>query len=87
AYAVQTINVPLRIGRQANPFVLSVLGWLNNATLGIARPLVVDGGSAIKPSGQAIWATQIVSTFDLIATKDALGTMFAAINPKMGGAR
>ncbi|KIJ30877.1 glycoside hydrolase family 78 protein [Sphaerobolus stellatus SS14] len=88
AYTVQTNTVPLHTGRQANPFVPSAEGWLNNATLGIAGPIIVDGAKrdrAVWPGDMGIAVpTQIVSTFDLIATKNALGTMFAAINPKTG---
>lgn len=41
AYTVQTNTVPLNTGRQV-PFVSSP-GWQNNATLGVAGPIIVDG--------------------------------------------
>ena len=41
AYTVQTNVVPLNTGRQI-PVVASP-GWANNATLGVAGPIIVDG--------------------------------------------
>ena len=41
AYTVQTNTVPLDTGRQV-PFVSSP-GWANDATLGVAGPIIVDG--------------------------------------------
>ena len=41
AYTVQTVTVPLHTGRQVS-FVSSP-GWANNATLGVAGPIIVDG--------------------------------------------
>jgi hypothetical protein len=41
AYTVQTNTVPLDTGRQV-PFVQSP-GWGNDATLGVAGPIIVDG--------------------------------------------
>lgn len=41
AYTVQTNTVPVNTGRQV-PFVSSP-GWENNATLGVAGPIIVDG--------------------------------------------
>ncbi|KAA1466954.1 glycoside hydrolase family 78 protein [Dentipellis sp. KUC8613] len=79
AYTVQTNTVPVNTGRQA-PFVSSP-GWANNATLGIAGPIIVDG--AKRDMGIAV-PTQFVSTNDLLPTKNALSTMFAAQNPTTG---
>ncbi|KAI0681905.1 Six-hairpin glycosidase-like protein [Cerioporus squamosus] len=85
AYTVQTNTVPLNTGRQI-PMVSSP-GWANNATLGVAGPIIVDG--AKRDRQEAVWPgdmgiavpTQFVSTNDLIPTRNALSTMFAAINP------
>ncbi|KAJ7197058.1 Six-hairpin glycosidase [Mycena rebaudengoi] len=86
AYTVQTNTVPLNTGRQV-PF--SPAGhWANNATLGVAGPIIVDGAKrdrAVWPGDMGIAVpTQFVSTFDLLPTRNALATMFAAINPKTG---
>ncbi|KAI0742508.1 Six-hairpin glycosidase [Daedaleopsis nitida] len=89
AYTVQTNIVPLDTGRQI-PMV-RYPGWANNATLGIAGPIIVDGAkrdrqvSAVWPGDMGIAVpTQFVSTNDLIPTRNALSTMFAAINPRTG---
>ncbi|OSD03796.1 glycoside hydrolase family 78 protein [Trametes coccinea BRFM310] len=86
AYTVQTNTVPLHTGRQV-PFVQSP-GWLNNATLGIAGPIIVDGAKrdrAVWPGDMGIAVpTQFVSTNDLLPTRNALSTMFAAIDPVTG---
>ncbi|KAI0370991.1 Six-hairpin glycosidase [Pilatotrama ljubarskyi] len=86
AYTVQTNTVPLNTGRQV-PFVQSP-GWLNNATLGVAGPIIVDGAKrdrAVWPGDMGIAVpTQFVSTNDLLPTRNALSTMFAAINPSTG---
>lgn len=86
AYTVQTGTVPLNTGRQV-PFVSSP-GWLNNATLGIAGPIIVDGAKrdrAVWPGDMGIAVpTQFVSTNDLIPTRNALSTMFAGQNPETG---
>ncbi|EJD39434.1 glycoside hydrolase family 78 protein [Auricularia subglabra TFB-10046 SS5] len=86
AYTVQTNTIPLHTGRQV-PFVRSP-GWANNATLGVAGPIIVDGAKrdrAVWPGDMGIAVpTQFVSTNDLIATKNALATMFAAMNPVTG---
>ncbi|KIJ32740.1 glycoside hydrolase family 78 protein [Sphaerobolus stellatus SS14] len=88
AYTDQTNTIPLHTGHQANSFVPSALGWLNNTTLGIAGPIIVDGAKcdrAVWPSDMGIAVpAQIVSMLDLIATKNALGTIFAATNSKIG---
>ncbi|KAF9477417.1 Six-hairpin glycosidase [Pholiota conissans] len=86
AYTVQTNTVPLNTGRMV-PF--SPPGsWANNATLGVAGPIIVDGAKrdrAVWPGDMGIAVpTQFVSTNDLIPTRNALSTMFAAINPKTG---
>ncbi|KAI0334220.1 Six-hairpin glycosidase [Cubamyces sp. BRFM 1775] len=86
AYTVQTNTVPLHTGR-AVPFVQSP-GWLNNATLGVAGPIIVDGAKrdrAVWPGDMGIAVpTQFVSTNDLLPTRNALSTMFAAIDPLTG---
>ena len=67
---------------------LSAIGWLNNATLGIAGPIIVDGAKrdrAVWPGDMGIAVpTQFVSTLDLLPTRNALSTQFSAINPKTG---
>ncbi|KIJ38223.1 glycoside hydrolase family 78 protein, partial [Sphaerobolus stellatus SS14] len=88
AYTAQTNTVPIHTGHQVDLFVPSASGWLNNATLGSAGPIIVDGAQCDR----AVWSgdmsiavpTQIVSTFDLITPKNALGTISAAINSKTG---
>jgi len=64
------------------------VGWLNNATLGVAGPIIVDGAKrdrAVWPGDMGIAVpTQFVSTYDLLPTKNALATQFSAINPKTG---
>ncbi|KAG7443761.1 Six-hairpin glycosidase [Guyanagaster necrorhizus] len=86
AYTVQTNTVPLHTGRQV-PFAAAG-SWFNNATLGVAGPIIVDGAKrdrAVWPGDMGIAVpTQFVSTFDLIPTRNALSTMFAAINPETG---
>jgi hypothetical protein len=47
-YTVQTNTVPLDTGRQI-PVVAS--GWANNATLGVAGPIIVDGAKRDR----AVW--------------------------------
>ncbi|KAJ7106845.1 glycoside hydrolase family 78 protein [Mycena crocata] len=86
AYTVQTNTVPLHTGRQV-PFQ-PVGHWANNATLGVAGPIIVDGAKrdrAVWPGDMGIAVpTQFVSTNDLMPTRNALATMFAAINPSTG---
>ncbi|KIK50530.1 glycoside hydrolase family 78 protein [Collybiopsis luxurians FD-317 M1] len=86
AYTVQTNTVPVNTGRQV-PFEPQG-HWANNATLGVASPIIVDGAKrdrAVWPGDMGIAVpTQFVSTFDLIPTRNALSTMFANINPQTG---
>ncbi|KAF7314962.1 Six-hairpin glycosidase [Mycena indigotica] len=86
AYTVQTNTVPLDTGRMV-PFE-SAGHWANNATLGVAGPIIVDGAKrdrAVWPGDMGIAVpTQFVSTNDLIPTRNAISTMFAHINPKTG---
>ncbi|KAJ3798770.1 glycoside hydrolase family 78 protein [Lentinula aff. detonsa] len=86
AYTVQTNTVPVNTGRQV-PFEPQG-HWANNATLGVAGPIIVDGAKrdrAVWPGDMGIAVpTQFVSTFDLIPTRNALSTMFANINPQTG---
>ncbi|KAK7030185.1 Six-hairpin glycosidase [Favolaschia claudopus] len=86
AYTVQTNIVPLNTGRMVP--IVPVGHWANNATLGVAGPIIVDGAKrdrAVWPGDMGIAVpTQFVSTNDLIPTRNALSTMFAAINPKTG---
>ncbi|KAJ7033596.1 Six-hairpin glycosidase [Mycena alexandri] len=86
AYTVQTNTVALNTGRQV-PFE-SQGHWANNATLGVAGPIIVDGAKrdrAVWPGDMGIAVpTQFVSTNDLLPTRNALSTMFSAIDPKTG---
>ncbi|KAJ6532653.1 Six-hairpin glycosidase [Mycena capillaripes] len=86
AYTVQTNTVALHTGRQV-PFE-SAGHWANNATLGVAGPIIVDGAKrdrAVWPGDMGIAVpTQFVSTNDLVPTRNALATMFSAINPTTG---
>ncbi|KIY62492.1 glycoside hydrolase family 78 protein [Cylindrobasidium torrendii FP15055 ss-10] len=86
AYTIQTNTVPLNTGRQV-PFA-SAGSWYNNASLGVAGPIIVDGAKrdrAVWPGDMGIAVpAQFVSTFDLIPTRNALSTMFSAINPETG---
>ncbi|KAF5378587.1 hypothetical protein D9615_007106 [Tricholomella constricta] len=86
AYTVQTNTVPLNTGRKV-PFAPAGT-WANNATLGVAGPIIVDGAKrdrAVWPGDMGIAVpAQFVSTNDLVPTRNALSTMFAAINPKTG---
>ncbi|KAF9040032.1 Six-hairpin glycosidase [Panaeolus papilionaceus] len=83
AYTVQTNTVPLNTGRQV-PFA-SRGSWANNAKLGVAGPIIVDGAKrdrAVWPGDMGIAVpAAFVSTNDLISTRNALDTMFAAISP------
>ncbi|KAH8112125.1 Six-hairpin glycosidase [Phellopilus nigrolimitatus] len=90
AYTVQTNVVPVDTGRQV-PFVSSP-GWENNATLGVAGPIIVDGAKRDRNKHHTFSAgdmgiavpTGFVSTNDLLPVRNALSTMFAAINPTTG---
>ncbi|TFK33098.1 Six-hairpin glycosidase [Crucibulum laeve] len=86
AYTVQTNTVPLNTGRKV-PFAAPGT-WANNANLGVAGPIIVDGAKrdrAVWPGDMGIAVpAQFVSTNDLIPTRNALSTMFAAINPSTG---
>ncbi|KAF9459381.1 Six-hairpin glycosidase [Collybia nuda] len=86
AYTVQTNTVAVNTGRKV-PFA-SAGTWANNANLGVAGPIIVDGAKrdrAVWPGDMGIAVpAQFVSTNDLIPTRNALSTMFAAINPKTG---
>ncbi|KAG6864815.1 hypothetical protein C0991_007001 [Blastosporella zonata] len=86
AYTVQTNTVPVNTGRDV-PFAPAG-SWANNALLGVGSPIIVDGAKrdrAVWPGDMGIAVpTQFVSTNDLIPTRNALSTMFAAINPKTG---
>ncbi|PPR00991.1 hypothetical protein CVT24_000284 [Panaeolus cyanescens] len=86
AYTVQTNTVPLDTGRRV-PF--SPRGsWANDARLGVAGPIIVDGAKrdrAVWPGDMGIAVpAAFVSTNDLISTRNALDTMFAAMNPDTG---
>ncbi|KAL0952961.1 hypothetical protein HGRIS_007172 [Hohenbuehelia grisea] len=86
AYTIQTNIVPLNTGRKV-PFAPAGT-WFNNASLGVAGPIIVDGAKrdrAVWPGDMGIAVpSQFVSTNDLIPTRNALSTMFAAINPTTG---
>ncbi|EEB87816.1 hypothetical protein MPER_14678, partial [Moniliophthora perniciosa FA553] len=92
AYTVQTNTVPLDTGRRV-PFVKAG-SWANDARLGVAGPIIVDGAkrdrvilyscdvnnSAVWPGDMGIAVpTSFVSTNDLLPVKNALLTMFSAI--------
>ena len=83
---VRASGVPEFLASLINCFI--ALGWLNNATLGIAGPIIVDGAKrdrAVWPGDMGIAVpTQFVSTLDLLPTKNALSTQFSAINPFSG---
>ncbi|KAI5118176.1 hypothetical protein M0805_008417 [Coniferiporia weirii] len=85
AYTVQTNTLALNEGR--DPFVESP-GWANNATLGIAGPVITDGAKrdrAIWPGDMGIaLPTQFVSTNDLLPSRNSLSTLFSLINPATG---
>ncbi|KAI0790170.1 Six-hairpin glycosidase-like protein [Irpex lacteus] len=85
AYTVQTNTIALHTGRQV-PAVSSP-GWLNNATVGVAGPIIVDGAKrdrAVWPGDMGVAVpTQFVSTNDLLPAKNALATMFAGIDPEV----
>ncbi|KAK0472524.1 Six-hairpin glycosidase [Armillaria novae-zelandiae] len=82
---VVTNTVPLETGRKVPVRCSLVVCWFNNATLGVAGPIIVDGNVAVWPGDMGIAVpTQFVSTLDLIPTRNALSTMFAAINPQTG---
>ncbi|PCH42961.1 glycoside hydrolase family 78 protein [Wolfiporia cocos MD-104 SS10] len=86
AYTVQTDIIAADSGRQV-PFVSSP-GWSNDATIGVASPVIVDGAKRdrdIWPGDMGIAVpTQFVSTNDLIATRNALETLFAQQNAETG---
>ncbi|KAL0569902.1 hypothetical protein V5O48_012059 [Marasmius crinis-equi] len=79
AYTVQTNTVPLNTGRQV-PFA-SRGSWFNNASLGVAGPIIVDGAKrdrAVWPGDMGIAVpTAFVSTNDLVPVKNAFLTMFS----------
>uniref|UniRef100_A0A0W0EY35 Putative Six-hairpin glycosidase n=1 Tax=Moniliophthora roreri TaxID=221103 RepID=A0A0W0EY35_MONRR len=81
AYTVQTNTVPLNTGRRI-PFV-SAGSWANDARLGVAGPIIVDGAKrdrAVWPGDMGIAVpTSFVSTNDLLPVKNALLTMFSGI--------
>ncbi|KAK0454256.1 Six-hairpin glycosidase [Desarmillaria tabescens] len=86
AYTVQTNTIPVDTGR---PVPLAAAGsWLNNATIGVAGPILVDGAKrdrTVWPGDMAVSVpTQFVSTFDLIPTRNSLSTMFSLMNPETG---
>ncbi|KAF9490904.1 Six-hairpin glycosidase [Pleurotus eryngii] len=86
AYTIQSNTVPLNTGRKV-PFAPAGT-WFNNATLGVSGPIIVDGAKrdrAVWPGDMGVAVpSQFVSTNDLIPTRNALSTMFAAINPTTG---
>ncbi|CCM05942.1 uncharacterized protein FIBRA_08181 [Fibroporia radiculosa] len=86
AYTVQAATVAVDTGRQDPP--VQSPGWANNATAGIAGPIIVDGAKR----GRAVWSadlglavsTQFVSTNDLVPTRNAISTLFNEQNPVTG---
>ncbi|KZT65105.1 glycoside hydrolase family 78 protein [Daedalea quercina L-15889] len=79
AYTVQTATIAADTGRADPP--LGSPGWYNNATAGIASPVIIDGAKR----GRAIWLgdmdiavpTQFVSTYDLLPGKNSIATIFS----------
>ncbi|EJD02571.1 glycoside hydrolase family 78 protein [Fomitiporia mediterranea MF3/22] len=86
AYTVQTNVLAADEGRQ--PDVPSP-GWANNATIGIASPVFVDGAKRdrdIWPGDMGIAVpASFVSTGDLLPTKNSLATLYAYQDPATGG--
>ncbi|KAJ8091938.1 hypothetical protein PM082_024173 [Marasmius tenuissimus] len=78
AYTVQTNVVPLDTGRQIPTAPRGT--WFNNASLGVAGPIIVDGAKrdrAVWPGDMGIAVpTSFVSTNDLVPVRNALLTMF-----------
>ncbi|KAL5507624.1 hypothetical protein ACEPAH_7080 [Sanghuangporus vaninii] len=86
AYTLQT-NVLAADGGRWAPSVPSP-GWANNGTISIGGPVVTDGARRdrnIWPGDMGIAVpTQLVSTNDLIPTKNALATLFSLMDPTTG---
>lgn len=86
AYTVQTNIIPVHAGRQYPP--VPSPGWLNNATVGIAGPILVDGAKrdrTVWPGDMGVAVpTLFVSTQDLVPAKNSLSTLFALQNPSTG---
>lgn len=60
------------------PFKMrGLIAWENDARLGVAGPMPQGDMGIVVPA-------QFVSTNDLVPTRNALATMFAAINPTTG---
>ncbi|KAK0241594.1 glycoside hydrolase family 78 protein [Armillaria nabsnona] len=76
AYTVQTNTID---PNQARSSASGNLGWDNNANAGpVSGPALVDGDMGISTH------TQLVSTNDLIATKNSLIVMFSTQDPSTG---
>ena len=58
---MQTNTVPLHTGRQV-PFVASP-GWQNNATLGVAGPIIVDGAKRDRSVQPALHICTVLTEF------------------------
>ncbi|KZT00384.1 glycoside hydrolase family 78 protein [Laetiporus sulphureus 93-53] len=86
AYTVQTATIAADTGRVDPP--LGSPGWYNNATAGIATPLIIDGAKR----GRAIWLadmgiavpTEFVSTYDLTPARNSIESIFSEQNPETG---
>ncbi|KAL5528784.1 hypothetical protein ACEPAF_7921 [Sanghuangporus sanghuang] len=87
AYTLQTNVLAADEGRWA-PNVPSP-GWANNGTISIGGPVVTDGAKRdrnIWPGDMGIAVpVQLVSTNDLIPTKNSLATLFSLMDPTTGG--
>ncbi|TFK45478.1 glycoside hydrolase family 78 protein [Heliocybe sulcata] len=87
AYTVQTNTIAPDQGRGGPDIILP--GWANNASLGpITGPALVDGAKrdrTVWPGDMGISThTQLVSTYDLVSTKNSLIVMFSTQNATTG---
>ncbi|EPQ59764.1 Six-hairpin glycosidase [Gloeophyllum trabeum ATCC 11539] len=88
AYTVQTNTIASDQGRQSAGTV-TLPGWANNASLGpVSGPCLVDGAKrdrTVWPGDMGISThTQLVSTNDLIATRNSLLVMFSTQDATTG---
>ncbi|KAI0075162.1 glycoside hydrolase family 78 protein [Panus rudis PR-1116 ss-1] len=85
AYTVQLDTISAFEGRQGVPSP----GWANNATIGVASPVLVDGAKrdrTIWPGDMGVAVpTEFVSTNDLLPARNSLATMFSLQDPDTGG--
>ncbi|KII96164.1 glycoside hydrolase family 78 protein [Plicaturopsis crispa FD-325 SS-3] len=86
AYTVQTNTIDVHTARQNGG---PAPGWANNATGGpVEGPILVDGAKRdrnVWPGDMGISVhTQLVSTNDLLPTKNSLAVMFSTQDPTTG---